>query len=413
MTALAYPAEAQPLLQRAGFFDRLFGTNGNFPPAPPPPQRGQLRRAPPPRHHNNPAPRREPRTQPAAEAPPPVQKMDNARKVLVVGDFLASGLADGLKEAFTNSPGVVIVDKTNGSSGLVRNDYYDWPAKVGPILDEVKPAIAIVLIGSNDRQQMVVNGTSEPVRSDQWTAEYTRRAKTVADAVVSRHIPLIWVGVPAFESPSMSADILAFDGIFRSVVSKAGGEFIDTWDGFVDENGNFIFTGSDINGQQVRLRRQDGINFTDAGKRKLAFYVEKPARRILGSAADTDIGKLTDKNLPDLTLLPPQVPTEIVRTEPMSFTDPAFDGGETLLGGAPMPVTPDAPRTLLVRDGKIKPPPPGRADNFQWHMEAVDKTAEAAKEKAGVAARKDTADPVENARIQPTNPMLPAAVPHD
>ncbi len=50
-----------------------------------------------------------------------------------------------------------------------------------------------------------------------------------------------------------------------------------------DENGKFVISGSDINGQQVRLRGSDGINFTKAGKRKLAFYVEKEIRRVLGT----------------------------------------------------------------------------------------------------------------------------------
>jgi hypothetical protein len=36
---------------------------------------------------------------------------------------------------------------------------------------------------------------------------------------------------------------------------------------------------------QVRLRGSDGINVTRAGQRKIAFYIEKPARRLLGDAA--------------------------------------------------------------------------------------------------------------------------------
>jgi hypothetical protein len=51
-------------------------------------------------------------------------------------------------------------------------------------------------------------------------------------------------------------------------------------------NGKFIFTGSDINGQQVRLRGSDGINVTRAGKRKIAFLHEKsPPAGLLGDAA--------------------------------------------------------------------------------------------------------------------------------
>ena len=40
---------------------------------------------------------------------------------------------------------------------------------------------------------------------------------------------------------------------------------MDIWDGFVDENGAYVSTGPDINGQPARLRAGDGINLTKAG----------------------------------------------------------------------------------------------------------------------------------------------------
>ena len=83
----------------------------------------------------------------------------------------------------------------------------------------------------------------------------------------------------------MTSDMLAFNDIYHSAAESHGGEFVDVWDGFVDENGAFVTTGPDINGQPVRLRADDGINVTKAGKRKLAFYTEKPLAKILGLAA--------------------------------------------------------------------------------------------------------------------------------
>ena len=51
--------------------------------------------------------------------------------VLVVGDSLADQLAQGLADAFVvERPEVAIVKKTRGSSGLVRADFYDWPAQL-------------------------------------------------------------------------------------------------------------------------------------------------------------------------------------------------------------------------------------------------------------------------------------------
>ena len=45
----------------------------------------------------------------------------------VLGDSLASLAADGLTEAFADKPEIAIADKSREASGLVRDDYYDWP----------------------------------------------------------------------------------------------------------------------------------------------------------------------------------------------------------------------------------------------------------------------------------------------
>src|SRR5690606_22158759 len=182
------------------------------------------------------------RTAPAAQQPavPTVAKAEDARRVLVIGDFLAGGLADGLASAYAENANVLVVGRSNGSSGLVRDDYYDWPGNVASVIDAENPAAVVVMIGSNDRQQMRVGDTRETPRSDAWTAEYERRATTLVKAIRDRNLSLLWVGNLPFKSSAMSSDMVAFNDIYRRIVTDAGGEFIDVWDGFVDEGGNFV-----------------------------------------------------------------------------------------------------------------------------------------------------------------------------
>jgi hypothetical protein len=230
------------------------------------------------------------------------------------------------------------------------------------MIDERKPAMVVVMIGANDRQQMVTDTAKEKFRTDGWTSEYRRRVLSFGKEVTGRKIPLLWVGLPAFESDSMTADAVQMNQLYRNQVESIGGEFVDIWDGFVDENGNFIVTGSDVNGQQVRLRTSDGINLTQAGRRKLAFYVEKPARRLLGAQASPDLVRLDSSNLPGLGL--PANPVE--HTVPISLSDPNLDGGAELLGARPPPVAlTRSPRDLLVEQGEMTPAPPGRVDDYR------------------------------------------------
>ena len=72
--------------------------------------------------------------------PPIVEKAPDARTVLVVGDFMATGLAEGLDTAFAENTKVRIVVRSNGSSGFARDDFYNWPEQIKPLIEAEKPA---------------------------------------------------------------------------------------------------------------------------------------------------------------------------------------------------------------------------------------------------------------------------------
>jgi hypothetical protein len=323
----------------------------------------------------------------------PVEKLADARTVLVIGDFMASGLAEALTDDYAQSDDVSVIDATNGSSGLVRSDFYNWPKEIGGILEGTRPAVVVMMIGANDRQAMNVGESKEAPRSDAWTAEYVRRVEAVTKAVTDRGIPLVWVGQPAFKYATMSSDMLALDDIYQRVVEAAKGDYVDIWDGFVDENGAFRFTGADVNGQPVRLRSDDGITLSKAGKRKVAFYVEKPLNRILGRAAASEPAANAVPGA-DNTLIP-----SLDRTAPISLAVPPTDGNADLMGSKP-DAKPGAARTAAERltiEGLAPPSPPGRADDFGGARDATSTGGTNAPSAAGTtsAAGKDSPRPAQ------------------
>ncbi|MER8630657.1 DUF459 domain-containing protein [Mesorhizobium opportunistum] len=305
---------------------------------------------------------------PAEPETPVVDKAPDARTVLVVGDFMAAGLSEGLDTAFAENPGVRIVVRSNGSSGFVRDDFYNWPEQIKSLIETEKPAAVVVMLGSNDRQQMMVGDVREQPRSENWTKEYERRTDELGKAIASTKVPFLWVGMPAFRVAKMTSDMLAFNDIYHSAAQKNGGEFVDVWDGFVDENGAFITSGPDMNGQPVRLRADDGINVSKAGKRKLAFYTEKPLMKILGLAASGNMAPAAaPAGAPVEDPASAAAPIVIDRTVPMLLSDPALDGGTELLGAAPpAKANPALPGERLVIEGKAPAASPGRADDFSW-----------------------------------------------
>ncbi|MFD2058239.1 DUF459 domain-containing protein [Mesorhizobium calcicola] len=305
---------------------------------------------------------------PAEPQIPIAEKAPDARTVLVVGDFMASGLAEGLDTAFAENTGIRIVVRSNGSSGFVRDDFYNWPEQIKSLIETEKPAALVVMLGSNDRQQMKVGDVREQPRTENWTKEYERRTDALGKAIADAKVPFLWVGMPAFRLPKMTSDMLAFNDIYHQAAESHGGEFVDVWDGFVDENGAFVTSGPDMNGQPVRLRADDGINVSKAGKRKLAFYTEKPLMKILGLAAPGSVAPATaPAGAPVEAPGPAAAPIVIDRTAPMLLSDPALDGGSELLGAAPpAKPNPDLPGEKLVIEGKASQASPGRADDFSW-----------------------------------------------
>lgn len=316
-------------------------------------------------------PRRQSAPAPAAAAAAPaveaVEKAENARDVLVVGDFMAASLTRGLTETFAQNRDIRIVGRPEGSSGLVRADYYDWLSQLPKLIDEVEPDLVVVMLGANDRQAIRVGGASEPVRSDAWTAEYSRRAEALADIVETRDLPLIWVGMPAFQANRMTEDMVFLNDLYRRAAASAEGEFIDIWNGFVDSSGAFIISGPDPAGQPARLRNSDGITMTAAGAAKLAYYVEKPIVSRLGLSVDDMLVSLATQQIGQGELPAVRRSPDSVRTEPIAMNDPGFDGADTLLGGGnTVQDQGPSPRERLVLSGIVQPPAPGRADSFNW-----------------------------------------------
>ncbi len=339
----------------AGFFDFLFGPRPVRPPSQQ--QQPQQRRAVPQR----PAPPSEPPV-PVVQVTP---KDEKARKILVVGDFVAGGLAWGLDQTFADEPKIAVIDKSNNASGLVRDDYYDWNKDLPAILNQLKPDVVIVEIGSNDRQQIRTGRLT--LHSDAWEKAYVARIASMADTLKVFGRPFFWVSAPPMRSSAASRDMTYFNGLFKPVVTKDGGHFIDIWNGFTDDNGNYTSSGPDVDGQLRALRNSDGINFTRAGRLKLAFYVEREIRKQTGIGSGS-VDLATSASQTNQIEIGPDGVKRLVGPV-ISLTDPPPGANRTLVGGADNAdgkMAANTPQYRLIVQGAVPPPVAGRADDFSW-----------------------------------------------
>ncbi|HEX4297658.1 MAG TPA: DUF459 domain-containing protein [Devosia sp.] len=244
---------------RRGLFDFLFGggDDDQQQPAPPPPVVK-------PRKATLPVPPK-----------PEIAKAATATRLAVFGDTLAVDLAAALDRYYADDPNIIIINQGVGSSGFARPDYFDWDKTAA---DQVKANsfdLAVMIVGINDRQTINDGGKSEKALTPDWTTTYEARVSQFVTALESAKKPLVWVGLPPVAKPDLSSALGQISAVQRLAVFSGGAQFVDIYDKFVDDNGDYTDSGPDLNGNQVQMRKADGLRFTAAGADKLAFYVSQ------------------------------------------------------------------------------------------------------------------------------------------
>ncbi len=245
-------------------------------------------------------------------------------RLVVIGDSLGNGVWRGLNEAFRGETNVRIERRSRVSTGLVRDDYYDWPKELEQILSREEPIqIAVVLFGTNDKQAIRAGNGHFAVGSPEWMQEYENRVDQVM-AQLSRHgAAVYWVGLPIMRSQSFSVHAARINQIVRESAARFDVKFVETWEEFADDQGHYDAYGPDVFGRTRRLRMDDGIHFTGAGDRRLAHTVERLLRADL---QDTGGGAVLNNGLDTIPPLPEQRPDQEKAASPSHDRYAALSG---------------------------------------------------------------------------------------
>lgn len=238
-----------------------------------------------------------------AEEPPTAS---DQIKIGIVGDVMAQGVAQALTRQLKimGNDQLVPHNFAKGSSGFVRNDYYDWNAALPPILDANKLDYMLIFMGSNDRQSIRIKGKSHKAKTPIWREEYVHRINSFLDVIKQRGVKAIWLGQPISRGRSFSNDMALFNEIYRQQVESHDGTYFDVWTLFADENGKYSRRGADVSGQIKTLRSSSGIHFTKNGYDKLAFQIIELIDKLEngeGVSAGSEEGELVDDEVYDLS----------------------------------------------------------------------------------------------------------------
>jgi len=212
-------------------------------------------------------------------------------RIVVVGDSLGEGLWGGLYRTFEDDPTLDFIQRSQGATGFASTRRYDWNGELGKVLKEGNYHVAVAMFGANDAQPIKEDGKLLKVGTEEWREAYGARIEKFIKTLRAANVAVYWVGLPVMRSPAQSANAEKLNEVFREKAFVNGAKFIDTWEGFADEQGRYSAYGPDMSGKTKRLRGNDGKHFTMRGNVKLAHFVEKELRK------DIKLAK-TERNIP-------------------------------------------------------------------------------------------------------------------
>jgi len=213
---------------------------------------------------------------PAADRPLPRPYPGHPLHLYIAGDSMAG------------IPGMALVNMSNAthlikplldyhiSTGLVRPDFFNWPAQLQRQAKAFDPGAAVVMWGANDNQAVQTSsGKVYQFGEKGWVKEYRKRVEEVIailfDAGTRR---IYWVGQPVMPKASYDAQIRSMNDIFSSEAkSHPGVEYIDAYSLFVNSSGAYSQYLRDDHGEMQQVREADGEHLTYAGGLRLAKVV--------------------------------------------------------------------------------------------------------------------------------------------
>ena len=202
--------------------------------------------------------------------PPPTDRKPIS--VMTIGDSVAYDLGNGFARLAADRGGLRVRIDAHVSTGLARQDYFDWPYHVAVGIREFRPDAVVALFGVNDAGNgFFVGGRGVPFGTAEWKAGYRDRVAKVMKMITKSGRPLIWVGMPIVAERWRANGVRMLNDIFRAEARKHEGVvYVDAWKLFADRNGGYTAYLSTRSGAKVQVRQPDGVHLTMSGADRLA-----------------------------------------------------------------------------------------------------------------------------------------------
>lgn len=196
---------------------------------------------------------------------------------LILGDSVMKTVSVSLERDLAQSAEFRPVSFASIGSGLCRLDLLNWHEKIKALAETEKPEVAVMLAGSNDNQPMQTEKGVLMQGSDEWQAEYARRAGKCMDILIAAGVKnIIWVSLPDMRESDKQEHVQIVNRIFaQEAASRPSVAILDTQSIFSREPGKFTMYVLGPDGKPLYVRAQDGVHFNREGANRLARLIIK------------------------------------------------------------------------------------------------------------------------------------------
>lgn len=303
-----------------------------------------------------------------------VQPKANVYRILVIGDGLAGGLGEGLARITEGDSNFEVSNRFQEISGLARPEVYDWADKLPKIMEDKTFNAVVVMIGSNDRQEIRNQNFRYAFHTADWDKSYQANVDRLLESLQSSGVKTYWLALPPMGDARVDADARVISELQRVRVDAVGATYLDFRALFLDGNGAYVSSGPDDAGIVRALRDADGIALTKAGNSKLGTLLLDEIKRRIDSKTDLPLdtiaeppsilqpetsGPVFGQSTPDgqVAIFDPKV-SEMAQSspsQPMQVNEKPVGPEELALGSS---------AERLYRQGIAATAPYGRFDDF-------------------------------------------------
>lgn len=150
-----------------------------------------------------------------------IHSTENPLKIFMFGDSQVFSLGSGLSRLAGKGSPLDVEFLAIHSSGFIRGDYYNWPAKLSDTFREQPYEAAVMMLGMNDYQSFWNNkGEIMKKCTPEWESAYKDKCRNIIDIALSSVPRLYWIGMPAVKNSMYDSNLTYIDSVQESLAQE-------------------------------------------------------------------------------------------------------------------------------------------------------------------------------------------------